>query len=168
MASQLVSASGASASSPTSGERLINFCVCRRVPISLVLFAGLILLDLAVFRSRPRDVLDWTNPLAAGGAFLVFWGLLVRTWAAGTLRKQRELATTGPYAHVRHPLYFGSFLMMIGFGTLIHDPITLWVVAGPIAWIYWQAIKSEERQIARLFPKKWPVYAAAVPRFIPW
>ena len=94
-------------------------------------------------------------------------GLLVRTWAAGTLRKQRELATTGPYAFVRHPLYFGSFLMMVGFGTLIHDPITLWVVAGPVAWIYWQAIKSEERQIARLFPKDWPGYAARVPRLLP-
>jgi protein-S-isoprenylcysteine O-methyltransferase Ste14 len=98
----------------------------------------------------------------------VIWGLLVRTWAAGTLRKQRELATTGPYAYVRHPLYFGSFLMMLGFGTLIHDPVTLWVVAGPVAWIYWQAIKSEERQIAKLFPKEWAGYAAAVPRLLPW
>jgi protein-S-isoprenylcysteine O-methyltransferase Ste14 len=165
MASQLMSSSAATPS--TIGGRLIDLCVRRRVPISVALFAGLVLLDLVVFRSRPRDVLDWTSPLSAAGVSLIFVGLLVRTWAAGTLRKQRELATTGPYAFVRHPLYFGSFLMMVGFGTLIHDPITLWMVAGPVAWIYWQAIKSEERQIARLFPKDWPSYATNVARLLP-
>jgi protein-S-isoprenylcysteine O-methyltransferase Ste14 len=146
---------------------VVDVCVRRRVPISIGLFGGLILLDLFVFRSRPRDLFDWTNPLMVAGTLLVFFGLLVRTWAAGTLRKQRELATTGAYAFVRHPLYFGSFLMMVGFGTLVHDPITLWVVAGPVAWIYWQAINSEERQIARLFPKQWPDYSASVGRLFP-
>src|SRR5947208_14932733 len=164
MASQLV---GSRTATPTTMVgRVVDLCVRRRVPISIGLFGGLIALDLFVFRSRPRDLLDWTSPITAVGVLLVFTGLLVRTWAAGTLRKQRELATTGAYAFVRHPLYFGSFLMMVGFGTLIHDPITLWVVAGPVAWIYWQAIKSEERQIARLFPKEWPGYAAGVPRLL--
>lgn len=151
----------------TIGGRVIDVCVRRRVPISIGLFSGLILLDLFVFRSRPRDLFDWTSPLTATGVLLVFAGLVVRAWAAGTLRKQRELATTGPYAYVRHPLYVGSFLMMVGFGMLIHDPISLWVVAGPVAWIYWQAIKSEEQQIARLFPKRWPEYSASVGRLLP-
>src|SRR5947207_6187061 len=127
MASQLLGSPRATPS--TIREMIVDLCVRRRVPISVALFAGLILLDLVVFRVRPRNVLDWTLPLAASGVLLVFFGLLVRSWAAGTLRKQRELATTGPYAFVRHPLYFGSFLMMVGFGTLIHDPITLWLVA---------------------------------------
>jgi protein-S-isoprenylcysteine O-methyltransferase Ste14 len=165
MASQLV---GSSPATPTTlGGRVIDLCVRRRVPISIGLFGGLIVLDLFVFRSRPRDLFDWTSPTTVAGTVFVLVGLLVRTWAAGTLRKQRELATTGAYAFVRHPLYVGSFLMMVGFGTLIHDPITLWAVAGPIAWIYWQAIKSEERQIARLFPKQWPGYAASVGRLLP-
>jgi protein-S-isoprenylcysteine O-methyltransferase Ste14 len=165
MASQLV---GSSQATPTTlGGRMVDLCVRRRVPISIGLFGGLIALDLFVFRSRPCDMLDWTSPLTVAGVALVFFGLLVRSWAAGTLRKQRELATTGAYAFVRHPLYFGSFLMMVGFGTLVHDPITLWVVAGPVAWIYWQAINSEERQIARLFPKRWPGYAASVGRLWP-
>jgi len=165
MASQLV---GSSPATPTSlGGRLVDLCVRRRVPISIGLFGGLIMLDLFVFRSRPRDIFAWTSPLTAAGIALVFVGLAVRSWAAGTLRKQRELATSGAYAFVRHPLYFGSFLMMVGFGMLIHDPVTLWVVAGPVAWIYWQAIKSEERQIARLFPKRWPAYSGTVGRLLP-
>jgi len=167
MASQLVASPAASTSSTSPAQRFAELLVRRRVPISVVLFAGLVLIDLLVLHSRPRDVLNGADPLAVLGVSLVAAGLAVRTWAAGTLRKQRELARTGPYAWIRHPLYFGSFLMMVGFGTLIHDPITLWVVAGPVAWMYWQSISSEERQIARLFPADWPRYAAAVPRFLP-
>lgn len=168
MASQLATASTIPAQPASSAARFAHWCVRRRVHISIVLFAGLVLLDLLVLRSRPRDVLNGGDNLVLGGLALVLAGLLVRTWAAGTLRKQRQLARTGPYAVIRHPLYFGSFLMMVGFGTLIHDPLTLWVVAGPVAWLYWQAVKSEERHIAKLFPTEWPAYAAAVPRFLPW
>ena len=50
---------------------------------------------------------------------------------------------------------------------LIHDPVTIWIVVGPVAWLYWQAIRSEEEQMQKLFPQQWPQYAAAVPRFIP-
>ena len=167
MASQLVASPAAAAPTPTAAERFVGLLVRRRVPISLVLFSLLIALDVFVFRTRPRDMLNLADPLATIAVLLVLSGLAMRSWAAGTLRKQRELARTGPYAWIRHPLYFGSFLMMVGFGTLVHDPITLWVVAGPVAWLYWQAVKSEERQIAALFPKQWPTYVASVPRFLP-
>jgi protein-S-isoprenylcysteine O-methyltransferase Ste14 len=167
MASQLVASPATAATSPTTTQRLVDLLVARRVPISVLLFTGLILLDLFVIRTRPRDLLNLTDPIVAAAVLLILAGLGVRSWAAGTLRKRRELATTGAYAFIRHPLYFGSFLMMIGFGTLIQDPITLWVVAGPVAWLYWQAVKSEERQIAQLFPTQWPSYAASVPAFIP-
>ena len=39
-------------------------------------------------------------------------------WAAGTIRKNRVLTTHGPYAFTRNPLYFGSFIIGIGFGVL--------------------------------------------------
>ena len=167
MASQLVAAPHAGANHTTAFQRFTKLVVRRRVPISVVLFTALVLIDLFVLHSRPRDVLNLVDPFSACGLLFVIGGLLVRTWAAGTLRKRRELATTGPYAWVRHPLYVGSFLMMVGFGILIHDPLTLWVVVGPVAWLYWQAVKSEEKQIAKLFPTEWPAYAASVPRFFP-
>jgi protein-S-isoprenylcysteine O-methyltransferase Ste14 len=167
MASQLVASPATASHSSTTIQRFIELIVARRVPISMLLFTGLVLLDLFVIRSRPRDVLNLADPVAGAAVLLILAGLGVRSWAAGTLRKRRELATTGAYACIRHPLYFGSFLMMVGFGTLVQDPITLWVVAGPIAWLYWQAVKSEERQIAQLFPAEWPRYAATVPAFIP-
>jgi protein-S-isoprenylcysteine O-methyltransferase Ste14 len=167
MATQLVAVQDADRPSATASELLVRWLVSRRVPISLVLFTGLVLLDMFVIGTRPRDVLNLFDPLVSVGLAMIVGGLALRTWAAGTLQKRRELARTGPYAWIRHPLYFGSFLLMIGFGTLVCDPISPWFVIGPVAWLYWQAVKSEERQIAALFPLEWPAYAAAVPPLIP-
>src|SRR5499427_1021080 len=49
------------------------------------------------------------------GAAVALPGLLLRAWASGHLRKNEALATTGPYAYTRNPLYLGSFLIGIGF-----------------------------------------------------
>lgn len=141
--------------------------VDRRVPISVALFATLVGLDIVVFDSRPRNLTSLADPLVAPALLLIVAGLLVRSWAAGTLRKRQQLATTGPYAWVRNPLYVGSFLMMVGFGTLMRDALALWIVIGPVAWLYWHAVQSEERNLARLFPNDWPRYTASVPRFVP-
>jgi hypothetical protein len=83
------------------------------------------------------------------------------------LRKQRQLATTGPYACIRHPLYFGSFLMMGGFAALGFDARSLLVIGPPLLVIYWLAIRNEERHVQRLFPIEWPRYATRVPAIIP-
>ena len=168
MASQVAAAPGAPILAPlTRTDRLIERLVRRRVALSLMLFAGLMVLDLFVFRNRPRDVLRLSDPLVALSEGLIVFGLLIRSWAAGTLRKKKHLATSGPYAWIRNPLYFGSFLMMVGFGILVQDPLTLWIVIGPVAWLYWQAVRSEERNLAEIFRDEWPQYAAAVPRFLP-
>jgi protein-S-isoprenylcysteine O-methyltransferase Ste14 len=49
------------------------------------------------------------------GAAIAVPGLALRAWASGHLRKNDALATTGPYAYTRNPLYLGSFLMGVGF-----------------------------------------------------
>jgi protein-S-isoprenylcysteine O-methyltransferase Ste14 len=57
------------------------------------------------------------------GAAVAFLGLAIRAYASGYLRKDRELATTGPYARTRNPLYFGSAILAAGF-----------VIAGNSIW----------------------------------
>src|SRR5258705_13759457 len=49
------------------------------------------------------------------GASVSLLGLSIRAWAAGHIRKNQELATSGPYAYTRNPLYLGSFLLGLGF-----------------------------------------------------
>jgi len=65
----------------------------------------------------------------AVGAAIAFIGVLVRAWASGHISKNERLATSGPYAHTRNPLYFGSFLIAAGFAIAAHWALLLVVVA---------------------------------------
>lgn len=139
----------------------------RRVAISLFLFTSLIVVDMFVLHVLPRNILDWSNAGTVIGELLLSAGLAIRTWAAGTLQKSKSLIRQGPYALVRNPLYVGSFLMMFGFCTLIHDWHSIWFIVGPIAALYWLQVRHEETKLAQWFPDEWADYAATTPRFIP-
>jgi protein-S-isoprenylcysteine O-methyltransferase Ste14 len=162
------------AAAATTSQRLGNFgssaqrfLVHNRVPISFILFAGMIVEDV-VFWTKPQhgwlqegDVQGW---LALG--FVVI-GLAIRSWAAGTLRKGLDLTTDGPYSLCRNPLYLGSFLVMLGFCMAIgyaHDFI---IVCGPVLGIYLLTITKEERRLAAKYTSRWEEYAATIPRLIP-
>jgi protein-S-isoprenylcysteine O-methyltransferase Ste14 len=156
-----------SATPPSLANRIHVFLIERRVAVSMVLFTLLATIDLVVFQQKPHDVLNAANPWTLLGWGLVVAGLVIRSWAAGTLRKYRQLITTGPYALVRNPLYVGSFLMMGGFCTLVGDWLTLVLVMVPMIALYGLAVRDEEQGLAQAFPDQWPAYAARVPRFVP-
>jgi protein-S-isoprenylcysteine O-methyltransferase Ste14 len=82
--------------------------------------AGYLVGALVIVLARP-------SPLTLGaGAALAAAGEAVRIWASGHIEKTRRLATGGPYAHTRNPLYVGSALMAIGLAVGTASP---WVVA---------------------------------------
>ena len=57
------------------------------------------------------------------GFFLIIGGMVFRAWSSGFINKNTELATNGPYSLTRNPLYFGNFLIGLGFavaGNTIH------------------------------------------------
>jgi protein-S-isoprenylcysteine O-methyltransferase Ste14 len=67
--------------------------------------------------------LVFARPTAGGlllGLPVALAGLLIRGWAAGHIVKDARLTTSGPYAHTRNPLYFGSFLLAAGFAIAAH------------------------------------------------
>jgi protein-S-isoprenylcysteine O-methyltransferase Ste14 len=103
--------------------------------------------------------------LAVGGGVALV-GLLVRAWASGHISKNERLATTGPYAHTRNPLYFGSFLIAAGFAIAAHWTLLLLVVAFFVL-IYAPTIQREKANIAGRFPQAYQAYAANVPAFVP-
>lgn len=103
--------------------------------------------------------------LLVGGAIALV-GVLIRGWASGHISKNERLATTGPYAHTRNPLYFGSFLIAAGFAVAVHWALLLLVVAF-FALIYAPTMQRERANIAGRFPDAYEVYAANVPAFVP-
>lgn len=103
--------------------------------------------------------------LAVGGMIALI-GVLVRAWASGHISKNERLATSGPYAHTRNPLYFGSFLIAAGFAIAAHWGLLLLVVAF-FALIYAPTMERERANIAGRFPGEYEVYAANVPAFVP-
>ena len=103
--------------------------------------------------------------LAVGGA-VALTGVLIRAWASGHISKNQRLATTGPYAHTRNPLYFGSFLIAAGFAVAVHWALLLLVVAFFVL-IYAPTMERERANIAGRFPEAYETYAANVPAFVP-
>lgn len=139
----------------------------RRVAISLVVFTSLVVADMFLLGVRPRDIFDWSDAGTVLGELLLAAGLAIRSWAAGTLHKSQRLVRQGPYALVRHPLYIGSFCMMIGFCALVQDSQSIWFIIGPVALLYWFQVRFEEARLAHWFAADWPGYAAVTGRFLP-
>ena len=108
-------------------------------------------------------------PLLAAVAWslvLVLPGLWLRAYAAGYVKKNRELTVTGPYAHTRNPLYLGSMLIAFGFALAVLSwPVAL-VLAIGFCVIYVPVIASEERFLRATFPA-FDAYCRRVPRLIP-
>lgn len=147
-------------------QKFVKLLLHRRVRITGIIFFALIAEDMWT-RVDPHDLTNLRDLHSLAGLGLVFAGLGLRSWAAGTLHKRTRLAMTGPYQLFRHPLYIGSMFMMLGFCTLVGDQENIWFVLGPILFIYVLRALHEEKSLAAAFPNKWPEYARKVPRFIP-
>lgn len=112
----------------------------------------------------------WRTPThltaIATSLLLVLPGLWLRGYAAGYVKKNRELTQTGPYAFTRNPLYLGSILIAMGFAVALLN----WVVAAALAFmffvIYVPVIASEERFLRATFPD-FDSYCRRVPRLLP-
>jgi protein-S-isoprenylcysteine O-methyltransferase Ste14 len=109
--------------------------------------------------------------LAAGGAVALV-GLLVRAWASGHIRKNDALATSGPYAHTRNPLYLGSFVMGLGFTVAASGRWWQFAVLGALfaalfLGIYVPVMRVEAQHLAAKFGGEFEAYARAVPLFLP-
>jgi protein-S-isoprenylcysteine O-methyltransferase Ste14 len=108
-----------------------------------------------------------TRHWIAMGAALAGFGLLIRAIAAGYLRKDRELATTGPYARTRNPLYLGSAFMAAGFAIAGHSWWAGGLVVIYFAVFYYAVMKNEEADLHVRFGSVFDNYAQKVPLFLP-
>jgi protein-S-isoprenylcysteine O-methyltransferase Ste14 len=98
-----------------------------------------------------------------GGGFV----LIANAWRVlYEAQRQGALATTGPYAFVRHPQYAGFILVMFGF--LLQWPTLLTLVMFPVlVWMYIRLARSEEREAEAEFGEAYAHYAARTPAWLP-
>jgi protein-S-isoprenylcysteine O-methyltransferase Ste14 len=116
------------------------------------------LLVLAVARPTPLSM--------ACGLPLALAGEAVRLWASGHIEKTARLATGGPYAHTRNPLYVGSVLLALGLGVASASPWVCLAVAAYFLAFYPSVIREEAAFLAQKFPE-YAEWAASVPVFVP-
>ena len=103
-----------------------------------------------------------SNVLIAGGFIL-----LAAAWQVLYAAQQaHQLATAGPYAHVRHPQYAAFILIMLGF--LLQWPTVLTLAMFPIlVWMYVRLARREEHEVRAEFGEAYARYAAMTPAFVP-
>jgi len=101
------------------------------------------------------------------GVGIALVGLLLRGYAAGHLRKHKQLATSGPYAFTRNPLYLGSMLLAAGFSVASHSWISSALLAVYLAVFYPVVIRREQTELESLYGAAFLEYASRVPAFWP-
>jgi protein-S-isoprenylcysteine O-methyltransferase Ste14 len=102
----------------------------------------------------------------AAGVPVSILGLALRAWAAGCLVKNQQLATGGPYAFTRNPLYIGTLLVALGLTIAARNPYLAVLFALIFVLVYLPVIQLEEQHLRRLFPE-YATYAQQVPSLLP-
>lgn len=114
------------------------------------------------FLAKPG--LFWFIP----GAMVAGGGEALRLWAAGHLRKNKQLTTAGPYAYVKNPLYLGTLLITIGYSLMARN---IWILIAGFIWffIYYAPYKKkqENEKLVHSFGDAWREYDKAVPDYLP-
>jgi protein-S-isoprenylcysteine O-methyltransferase Ste14 len=97
---------------------------------------------------------------------VVVAGVALRAYASGYLNKNAELATSGPYAFTRNPLYLGSLMLALGFLLAAQSWLLLACFLILFSVIYAPTIASEEKWLSQNFAS-FHVYCKSVPRIFP-
>jgi protein-S-isoprenylcysteine O-methyltransferase Ste14 len=108
--------------------------------------------------------------VAALGEFIRAWGVFYvgsETRVTGEVGASR-LVTSGPFAHVRNPLYVGNILLYVGVGVM-SLALFPWLQLVALLWFVFQytlIVREEERFLREKFGKEYEEYCASVPRFL--
>lgn len=122
---------------------------------------GLLLVAVLAIVSKPTPLTLFP------AAVLVMTGVGIRIWASGFIIKNAELATNGPYALVRHPLYVGNIIIVFAFAVASESRWALVVILAFLVFYYPTAIEYEDRKLSAIFGDAWREYAKYTPALLP-
>jgi len=149
--------------------RWTRFAGARVAAILIILF----LLRLRVLKGHTVTHDPWLQGIGLAifllGLALAVWArvYLGRNWGMPMSEKiDPELVTTGPYRTIRHPIYSGTILAMIGTTVAVS---VYWLIAVVLlgAYFIYSAV-MEERYMAELFPDTYPRYKQSTKMLIPF
>ncbi len=145
----------------------------RRIPLNGLSALAVILL-LRVFRGG--DLAVHSPVLGAIGAIVFASGLALAMWARIHLGKnwgmpmtqkdEPELVTSGPYRFVRHPIYSGLLVAVLG--TALATSLAGLVIVLVLGGYFYYSATVEERNLIATFPEAYPAYRAHTKRLIPF
>src|SRR5205085_10629533 len=117
-----------------------------RVPLGFILAAGVLY------------VAEPTRTSILLGLPVAIVGVVFRALAAGVIKKDSLIATSGIYSLTRNPLYFGSSLLACGFAIMSWNDVAAVLLLFPFMVVYPTVILREEAHLARLFPNEFREY----------
>ena len=110
---------------------------------------------------------DTEQNLLVAGAVVASVGEIIRLWASGHVKKNKQLATDGPYAYVRHPLYVGNILIVVGFSIAS----SLWwsyiLMVALLLFYYPPTISYEDNKLKNIFGDEWVQWSQNIHALIP-
>ena len=141
------------------------------------IFLPAVVVVVVVARVAHHGSLIVTNPVLGGvGAALFAGGLALAIWARVTMganwgmpmtqKTEPELVTGGPFRWIRHPIYSGLVLALVGTG-LATNLIDLLVALLVLVSVYF-ITTVEERNLTATFPTQYPAYQARTKKLIPF
>lgn len=123
-------------------------------------FAVIFVLLVSILGQPQQTMLYAGTVVAAAGA-------LIRLWASGHVMKNKVLATNGPYAFVRHPLYVGNILLLLGYSMAS----SLWwsyaLMLGLLLFYYPPTIAYEDNKLRDFFGDAWIEWSKTTHALIP-
>lgn len=137
----------------------------RYLPVPLVLFVIMFLRPTVPFGSMLLDTL--TDFLGIGICALGQW-LRMWAWGSNATIGKWGVRDRGPYHLMRHPLYAGNFLIVLGLSVIFHNLWAYLLLLVPFAYMYHVITDMEEKRMRRRFGEDYREYREQdVPRFLP-
>ena len=101
------------------------------------------------------------------GSVVATFGALIRLWASGHVKKNKVLATDGPYAYVRHPLYVGNILLLVGYSIAASQVWPFIVMIALLLFYYPPTISYEDNKLHQYFGEAWEQWSKNTYALIP-